>query len=324
MKLSVIIPVYNVAPYLRDCLDSVAVALACCSVQSEIICVDDGSTDGSAQILDDAVSSFDLQPSTFVFCVIHQENAGVSAARNRGVEAATGEWIAFVDADDKVGEHRFEHFITVAEETGAEVIRLGWRDWKTEGEESHSLPVMDSIDWESVTQDGCVWSMCYRRKVIGETRFVVGLGFSEDTVFNLNVLTKQGVKFVQREGDDYWYRWREGSGCRRMIGSREWMMIAQEVSRIKFQDFGTAVSWWFLTHLIWWIAEGKERERETELRAKLNEMRKVGLIRIAAIKAKYRWAMWLWIKARWRMPMKLMAFAVQVERWRRKCASTSI
>ena len=82
-------------------------------------------------------------------------------------------------------------------------------------------------------------------------------------------------------------------------------------------EFWWAVSRWLLTHLIWWIAEGTEREREGELREKLAEMRRAGKLRIGAMKAKYRWAMWLWIRWGWRAPMKMMTLAVKVERWRR-------
>ena len=93
MKLSVIVPVYNVAPYLRECLDSL---LAQTCADWEAVCVDDGSTDGSGAILDEYAAN---DPR---FRVIHQKNAGVSAARNAAIDVAKGEWIAFLDADDAV------------------------------------------------------------------------------------------------------------------------------------------------------------------------------------------------------------------------------
>lgn len=75
MTFSIIIPVYNVAPYLRECLDSV-LAQICTDWEWEAICVDDGSTDGSGAILDEYAARDGR------FKVIHQTNAGVSAARN--------------------------------------------------------------------------------------------------------------------------------------------------------------------------------------------------------------------------------------------------
>lgn len=88
---SIIIPVYNVAPYLRECLDSV---LAQTFTDWEAICIDDGSTDGSGQLLDEYAAK-DRR-----FRVVHQKNTGVSSARNRGLSEAKGEWILFVDGDD--------------------------------------------------------------------------------------------------------------------------------------------------------------------------------------------------------------------------------
>lgn len=110
MTFSVIIPVYNCAPWLRECLGSVVAScqLLVASRQLlvagergegvEVICVDDGSTDGSAEILQGFKVS---EVSEFLrFKVIRQENRGEGAARNRGLEAATGDWICFLDADD--------------------------------------------------------------------------------------------------------------------------------------------------------------------------------------------------------------------------------
>ena len=90
---SIIIPVYNVAPYLRECLDSV---LAQTFGEWECICVDDGSTDGSGAILDE-YAAMDAR-----FRVIHQANTGTATTRNKGLASAHGEWMWFVDSDDAV------------------------------------------------------------------------------------------------------------------------------------------------------------------------------------------------------------------------------
>ena len=99
MKFSVIIPVYNVEPYLRECLDSV---LNQKFKDWEAVCVNDGSTDGSADILNEyAARERRLK-------VITQPNRGLSAARNAGVDAAEGEYVLFLDSDDWLEENALE------------------------------------------------------------------------------------------------------------------------------------------------------------------------------------------------------------------------
>ena len=91
--ISVIIPVYNMGPWLRDCLESV---LAQTFTSFECILVDDGSTDDSPQICDYYAKKDDR------FRVIHKANGGLSSARNAGLDDAAGEYIAFVDSDDVI------------------------------------------------------------------------------------------------------------------------------------------------------------------------------------------------------------------------------
>lgn len=93
INISIIVPVFNVEEYLRECLDSITQLKA---IIWEAILVDDGSTDASGQICDE----YATQDSRFR--VIHQKNAGVSAARNAGLDSAKGDWIWFVDSDDSI------------------------------------------------------------------------------------------------------------------------------------------------------------------------------------------------------------------------------
>lgn len=101
MLISVIIPVYNAAKTIGRCIDSVVKSFVSCTKDYEIICVDDGSTDNSLEMLTA------LAEGNPKLIVLHQQNAGVASARNRGLEAAKGDFIAFNDSDD---EWLPEHF----------------------------------------------------------------------------------------------------------------------------------------------------------------------------------------------------------------------
>ncbi len=102
MKLSVIIPVYNVAPYVRKCVESV-LAQDLDPKDYEVILVDDGSTDGSGEICDSLAERQKggrAEGQKGNMKVLHQENQGVAAARNAGAKIAKGEYLAFLDSDD--------------------------------------------------------------------------------------------------------------------------------------------------------------------------------------------------------------------------------
>lgn len=108
--ISIIVPVYNAEPYLDNCLDSIA---AQTWGNLEVWLVDDGSTDASPALCD-ARAAADSR-----FHVLHQANAGVSAARNAALERATGQYLQFVDGDDYLPSTATERLVRTAGATGA-------------------------------------------------------------------------------------------------------------------------------------------------------------------------------------------------------------
>lgn len=111
--ISVIIPVYNVEDYLCECVDS---AINQTYKNLEIILVDDGSTDSSGKICDDYAEKDER------ISVIHQENGGLSAARNAGLDKASGEYIYFLDSDDYIAEDTFEILIPIAQKDNSDIV----------------------------------------------------------------------------------------------------------------------------------------------------------------------------------------------------------
>lgn len=119
IKLSFIVPVYNVTPYLRKCVDSL---LAQDYDDYEIILVDDGSTDNSPQICDEYAEK---GPPVRV---IHQANAGLSAARNAGIKAAEGKYLCFVDSDDYWEPNVLDGLMEQVERDDLDVLRFKYRN----------------------------------------------------------------------------------------------------------------------------------------------------------------------------------------------------
>ena len=114
IKVSVIIPVYQVENYLERAIDSV---LAQTLEEKEIILVDDGSYDASPQICDRYAQQY---PG--LIHVIHKENNGLGMARNTGVKMATGEYIAFLDSDDTVEPEMYEEMYQKAKEEDYDIV----------------------------------------------------------------------------------------------------------------------------------------------------------------------------------------------------------
>ena len=119
-KVSVIVPVYNVEPYLRECLDSIVGQTL---PDIEILCIDDGSTDGSPAILREYAAR-DARVR-----ILTQENRGVSAARNRGLTAARGEYVIFWDSDDWFERDALALLYSIAAERGADLVICNAQDF---------------------------------------------------------------------------------------------------------------------------------------------------------------------------------------------------
>ena len=117
LKISVIVPVYKVEPYLRRCVDSI---LAQTHKNLEVILVDDGSPDGCPAICDEYAAK-DSRVK-----VIHKENGGVSSARNAGLDTATGDYIGFVDSDDWIEPDMYEDLLGALKETEADFSMCGF------------------------------------------------------------------------------------------------------------------------------------------------------------------------------------------------------
>ena len=137
IKLSFIVPVYNVAPYLHKCVDSL---LAQDYEDYEIILVDDGSTDRSGQLCDDYARRVESGMwKVENIRVIHQKNGGLSAARNAGVKTAKGEYICFVDSDDYWQPNVLACLMAQIERDNLDVLRFKYQHVRIKNEGKNEL-----------------------------------------------------------------------------------------------------------------------------------------------------------------------------------------
>lgn len=211
LMVTVIVPVYNAEKYLQKCIESI---LGQTHKNLELILVDDGSKDSSGSICDQmAVNDSRIK-------VLHQKNAGVSAARNAGVEAAGGDFITFVDSDDYIESTMYEEMLKKAVEYDCDVvmcdcikefedhqsiythdIRPGFynRD-QLEKEYFKNLLIMPNVEYPpTISNVLCLYRMrkksndsgkdfVYNGYYKNELRYVEGVRFSEDLLFGAEMI----------------------------------------------------------------------------------------------------------------------------------------
>ncbi len=241
--VSIIVPIYNVASYLRQSLESIC---AQTMQDLEVICVNDGSTDASLEILQEFAAK---DPR---FHIITQENRGVSAARNTGLQASHGEYIGFVDPDDYIHPRMFESLIAVAKEKNADVVECGVRLIHPSHlgilagllQQWHDVPTQSfpEFQYEGIHQTLVyLWNKIYRRNMLEKAgaRFIEGMT-GEDLVFNATVLPACRSLF---RIDDALYYYRYGRPDSITKGYRNFRRAEQTYTTLLQQMDACAEAW---------------------------------------------------------------------------------
>lgn len=194
-KISVIVPVYNTEKYLKTCLNSL---INQTFPDVEIICINDGSTDGSAEILK-------KYPQ---IKVITQKNKGLSEARNAGIEIAAGEYISFVDSDDWVDLDFFKKLYKSITKNNADIacatIKRRKNKYRVKYEEEKVYTDLeDKIRVCGLPESSYVWNKLYKREVVINNIFPPV--YYEDMLWTPNVI-KEANKIVTVPETTYYYR----------------------------------------------------------------------------------------------------------------------
>lgn len=187
VKVSIIIPVYNTAKYLEDCLESASEQTL---KDIEIIIVNDDSTDNS----EDIIKKFCDKDNRFNY--FKQTHKGVSSARNKGIELAKGEYIFFLDSDDIVAEDYFEKLYTNARKYNSDLVLT-------------DAAAIGNLNINEITTY-CTNAGFYRTKFLKqnpELRFPSNINLGEDGIFSHIILTKQ-IKISKALNQWYFYRQR--------------------------------------------------------------------------------------------------------------------
>ena len=208
-KISVIIPVHNVATYLPCCLDSV---LAQSFQDTEILCINDCSTDNSLEVLQQYAKR---DARIKVFC--NEKNIGAALSRNVGLEHATGEYIYFMDSDDWIDADYLEVMLKTIEKAQTDVIfNMNVLQETAQGATLYSQPSMKDIDakgeflnrWKMITDMPCLlWARLYKRDFLTkhDLKFVATKNTCEDFIFHYvsHIYTDRTFVFM---GPAYHYR----------------------------------------------------------------------------------------------------------------------
>lgn len=236
MKFSIIVPVYNVQQYLSQCLKSL---VSQDYTDYEIICVNDGSTDGSRKML----SEWEVRLPQMR--VIDRENGGLSAARNTGLAEATGDYVLFVDSDDWVDASMLSTLAKAID--GQDMLCFACR--RTDNNATDSLADEESDGWSYYNRHTlesrivpfvCVWQRCYRRGFLDDN----GLRFREGILHEDNEFTPRACLKAQRvkviPDVLYNYRVRPGSimTTRGLRSKESLVLIGNELSDLFAKETG--------------------------------------------------------------------------------------
>lgn len=209
-RISIILPVYNRAHTLSDCVRSV---LNQTYQNFEIILIDDGSTDATPSL---CARFAEGDPR---FMLLYGEHAGVSAARNKGLEAASGEYIFFLDSDDAIHPCLLDTLLRAMTQTGADIAGvplyfINDECWSAELQKHTALPYeqaaafpQDSegtlrLFFRGNTPLNTIGGVMMRRELIGQTRFRTDLTISEDYFFIYENVLKNAPSVII---DQKWY-----------------------------------------------------------------------------------------------------------------------
>lgn len=324
--LSVIIPVYNCAPVITRCLDSIDYP------DAEIIVVNDGSTDKSLDVVRDYKKRLKIEDRRLK--IIDKSNGGVSSARNRGIEEARGKYISFVDADDYICKGGLSYVLGKAMEYDADVVKFRMKNIEgdsvlrpIENVDTSHVEIKETTGADALMRydiaDHVVWDGIYRRTILIDNgiRFQTDLHLHEDDVF-MGMVYCHAEKVICLNLPLYCYvRASNYSSTHHQSIERQRILInsgflaAQHRSGYVVKHYPQAMSVERLKYMRW-VSTPMDAKRAKmtleEYMAVLNKFREVGVWPLA-----YKWisSIYYWASIEYKMKCAIKTWMINHPRW---------
>lgn len=238
-KISIIVPIYNIEKYLSRCLDSI---LAQTYKNLEVILVDDGSVDNSGMIADEYARNDQR------IIVIHQVNKGVSAARNAGLDLATGDYIGFVDGDDYIESDMYEILMRIIDEQQVDIAHCGYQmvypsriDYYYNTREKQKMNreegVFELLKGRKIEPG--LWNKLYKAELFKEIRLPIGIAETEDLLCNFELFCLAESSFFY-DVSKYHYMLRSGSATSETLSEKKrrdrYYVVSYIMNKVRYDD----------------------------------------------------------------------------------------
>ena len=230
-KLSIIIPAYNAEKYINECIDSILRNSQNSLSQTEIIIINDGSTDRTLEKL----KKYKEYKNIHIYTT---KNQGVSAARNYGIKLAKGDWITFIDADDKVTEGFIdEHIIKLKDNTllKTKILTNESTDSIKKNEAASIQQLLSKINYGEIP--AFIFSYFYKKDIVKYIQFNEKIHFMEDSLFLIEYLKKTNeIQYLETNQAPYLYNNNQDSASNSSGNAVRNILDAEQVFLLRFNQ----------------------------------------------------------------------------------------
>lgn len=252
--VSIIVPVFNGASYIGKGVQSI---INQTYTKIEIIIVDDGSTDDSKIIISDLIKDNKDSEMEFIYC--YQDNAGISSARNKGLDIASGKYVIFMDQDDWLEEDYVKTLVERIEETEEDLVISGFKLVDLNGDIIEKWRLDEKYEW-SKFRITAPWGRIFRKQVIDENQLrFMNTKISEDLYFNIMFFSyTPKIKVTSYIGYNWLYNLKSESRAKWNVISKDrnpFIMLNELHNKMKQPNdmCNTMLTYFFTKYIIWYF-----------------------------------------------------------------------